>query len=405
MQRNRRAFFGFFPVPPASERDHGRERTAAGTFACSNPFFLRKHLQSVRGMIYYVEIFFRAVVYANRERSIFHPMMHLLKKKYQEHVSGRYLPCTVFCRDPLVLVSYDRDFLDRVPAFLEAFSKSRAKSVHVFLQLGWEHETPKNSEAFARTVKEVEARCDRLKITILANSENELRVLSGLGLHTVFCNQNAFVDESLYPVLKRPKKFDAIYVARLSPFKRHPLAAKIESLRLIGSKSWWIPGEEKYSDEIITGQLKHAVWTPHVDAKDIPAEIAAAHCGLCLSQVEGAMFVSIEYLLCGVPVVNTANIGGRDALFPDFAVKTVPDTPEAVAGAVREFVEHAPEPERIRAAALEKMKPHRETFRRLLNEVMAPETFPDSRAIPHKLLLRCTKTPLQFLRYGLRKPE
>ena len=332
-------------------------------------------------------------------------MMQFLKKMYWKHVTCRYLPCTVFCRDPLVLVSYDRDFLDNAPAFLGAFSKSRAKSVHVFLQLGWEHETPKNSEAFARKTKEVEARCDRLKITILANSENEVRVLSGLGLHAVFCNQNAFVVESRYPALKRPKKFDAIYVARLSPFKRHPLAAKIKSLRLIGSKSWWIPGEEKYSDEILAGPMKHAVWSPHVDAKDIPEELAAARCGLCLSKAEGAMFASIEYLLCGIPVVNTVNIGGRDELFPDFAVKTVPDTPEAVAEAVREFAEHAPEPEKIRAATLEKMKPHRETFRRLLNEAMAPETFPDSRPIPHKLILRCTKSPLQFLRYGLCKPE
>jgi glycosyltransferase involved in cell wall biosynthesis len=117
------------------------------------------------------------------------------------------------------------------------------------------------------------------------------------------------------------------------------------------------------------------------------------------------MFVSIEYLLCGIPVVNTENIGGRDEMFPDFAVKTVSDTPEAVAEAVQEFVEHAPEPEKIRAAALEKMKVHRETFRRLLNEAMAPKSFPDSCPIPHKLILRCTKTPLQLLRYGLRNPK
>ncbi len=331
-------------------------------------------------------------------------MMQRLKEQYRKHVASHYLPCTVFCRDPLVLVSYDTDFMGKAAAFLDAFSKSRAKSVHVFLQLGWEHETPKNSEPFARQIKEIQAQCDRLKITILANSENEVRVLSGLGLHTVFCNQNAFVDESRYPILKRPKKYDAIYIARLSPFKRHPLAAKIQSLRLVGSRCWWVPGEEKYSDEIIANQLKHAVWSPHVNARNIPAEVAAAHCGLCLSQVEGAMFVSIEYLLCGVPVVNTANLGGRDVLFSDFSVKTVPDTPEAVAEAVQEFVRHAPEPEKIRAVALEKMKPHRETLRRLLNEAMAPETFPDSRPLPHKLILRCTKTPLQYLRYGLRNP-
>jgi len=328
-----------------------------------------------------------------------------LKRWYQKHVTSRFLPCTVFCRDPLVLVSYDTDFTKNEQAFLDAFSESRAKTVHVFLQLGWERETPKNSEKFALQIKDILAKCGRLKVTILANSENEVRVLSGLGLHAVFCNQNAFVDESRYPILKCPKKYDAIYIARLSVFKRHPLAMKIASLRLIGPKSCRnIINEDEYSDNILADLLKHAVWSPHVNAKDIPAEIAAAHCGLCLSRVEGAMFVSIEYLLCGVPVVNTASIGGREALFSEDSVKTVPDTPEAVAEAVREFVEHAPEPETIRAAALEKMNPHRETLRRLLNEAMAPKMFPASRRFPHKLLLRCTKSPFQLLRYGLRKP-
>lgn len=331
------------------------------------------------------------------------PSLHKLKDIYREHVSNRYLPCTVFCRDPLVLASYDTDFIKNAPAFLGAFSKSRAKSVHVFLQLGWEHETQENSEPFARQIKEIQAQSERLKITILANSENETRVLSGLGLHAVFCNQNAFVDETCYPILYLPKQYDALYIARITPFKRHFLASQIESLHLIGHPAWKA-SEKDYTGEVVHNQLKHAVWSPHVDAKDIPAEIAAARCGLCLSEVEGASFVSIEYLLCGIPVVNTPNIGGRDVLLPDFAVKTVPDTPEAVAEAVREFAEHAPEPERIRAATLEKIKPHRETFRRLLNEAMAPKTFPDSRPIPHKLLLRCMKTPLQFLRYGLRKP-
>ena len=336
---------------------------------------------------------------------MFRQVVNRLKKLYQKYISDYYLPCTVFCRNPLIMVSYDTDFTKNASVFIEVFSKSHAKTIHVFLQLGWEHETPKNAEPFAQQIKDTLAQCPQLKITVLANSENEVRVLSSLGLHTVFCNQNAFVDESRYPILKRPKKFDAIYVARLSPFKRHPLAAKIKSLRLIGSKAWWSPKEEKYSDEILSNQLKHAKWSRHIDGKNIPAEIAQAHCGLCLSEVEGAMFVSIEYLLCGIPVVSTKSLGGRDVMFPDFAVKTVPDTPEAVAEAVQEFVEHVSEPERVRAAALEKMKVHRETFRRLLNEAMSPKSFPDSQPLPHKLFLRCTKKPLQLLRYGLRKPK
>ena len=83
-------------------------------------------------------------------------MMQLLREWYKKHVMSRYLPCTVFNRDPLVLVSYDRDFIRNAAAFLDAFSESSAKTVHVFLQLGWEHETPKNSETFVQQIEDIQ---------------------------------------------------------------------------------------------------------------------------------------------------------------------------------------------------------------------------------------------------------
>lgn len=331
-----------------------------------------------------------------------HKILSDLKNWYKHRVWRRYLPCTVFCRDPLVLVCYDTDFIRNAEPFLNVFGKSRAKSFHVFLQLGWEHETPENSVEFAETIKSVQSKCDRLTITVLANSENEERVLAGLGLRAVFCNQNAFVDEANYPILHVPKRYDAIYIARITPFKRHTLAEQIPSLRLVGEFAW-LESEKPYADDILHNRLKHADWTGHVNATAIPSEIAAARCGLCLSAAEGAMFVSIEYLLCGVPVVNTPNIGGRDALFPAFAVKTVKDTPEAVAAAVREFAEHAPAPEDIRDATLEKMELHRQTFRRLLNEAMSPQKLPEDYSFPHKLFLRRINTPAVLHRYGLRR--
>lgn len=40
-----------------------------------------------------------------------------------------------------------------------------------------------------------------------------------------------------------------------------------------------------------------------------------SRCGLILSAEEGACFAAMEYLLCGLPVVTTPNIGGRDEFF------------------------------------------------------------------------------------------
>ena len=103
--------------------------------------------------------------------------------------------------------------------------------------------------------------------------------------------------------------------------------------------------------------------------------------------------------------MNTANIGGRDAMFLDFAVKTVPDDPDSVAEAVQEFVENPPPPEKIRAATLEIMIKHRQVFRGLLNDAMSPKEYPASRKLPHKLFLRCPVLPWQMLNYQLIRPR
>ena len=326
-----------------------------------------------------------------------------LKKTIQDTLRNHFPPCSVFCRNPLVLAAYDSDFVRARDWFLAVFEKSPAESIHVFLQLGYERETPKSSVPFATDVRDILSACPRLKVTVLANTLKEVENLTSLGLHAVFCHQNAFLDENRYPVLHVPKRYDAIYIARFTPCKRHQLAAQIKSIRLIGNCVY--KKEQPYMDEMIGDKLKHADWVSAVSASRIPAEIAAARCGLCLSDIEGAMFVSAEYLLCGIPVVNTRNIGGRDELFPDFAVKTVPDDPAAVAAAVQDFVRNPLPPEEIRAAVLEKMEVHRKTFRKLLNEAMAPAHFPDSRRLPHKLLLRCTKRPLELCRYGIWYPR
>lgn len=90
--------------------------------------------------------------------------------------------------------------------------------------------------------------------------------------------------------------------------------------------------------------------------------------GLCLSGMEGAMFASMEYLLCGLPIVTTRSVGGRDAFFDPEYVITVEDTPEAVSAGVKEMCARAPDPARIRAQTLEKTAMHRGWLRNLLRE-------------------------------------
>jgi len=92
--------------------------------------------------------------------------------------------------------------------------------------------------------------------------------------------------------------------------------------------------------------------------------------GLCLSDCEGAMYVSAEYLLCGLPVVTTPNIGGRDYfLDAPYCVSAEPH-PEAVAQAVKYLGEQHFDPFAIRRAVLHKMLPQRERLITLVQSIL-----------------------------------
>ena len=154
-----------------------------------------------------------------------------------------------------------------------------------------------------------------------------------------------------------------LYTAKIEPFKRHHLAAKVARLAIAAHPFGY---SETYGNEI-KNTLSEATWLTKNFEKDsfmIPAEemvtyINQAKVGLCLSADEGAMYASAEYLLCGLPIVSTRSIGGRDAFFDDEYVKIVDDTPEAVAEGVEEMIAMNLNPHRIREKTIAKMKPHR----------------------------------------------
>lgn len=324
-------------------------------------------------------------------------MLYKLKQFIKGLIWEKYLPCFVLSRSPMIVFSYDRDFTSRKAEFLREFAGRGP--IHLFLLLGWQHETPKMAEPFAKELTEAMQELPSLSITVLANSAGEVETLTRLGIRTILCQQNAFIDERKYPIIKREKIYDAIYIARITPFKRHHLAEKVSSLRLIGD---FYESERPYVDKTLSG-LKHAAYTRQVKSSRIPGEISKAKCGLCLSCEEGAMFVSAEYLLCGIPIVDTANLGGRKTIYPPFACKEVADTPEAVAEAVAEYAKSTPEPETIRHAVIGNMEKYRETLRSELNRILTEHGKPPFQGrFPHKLGLRITRMPWVSWKYGLK---
>ncbi len=300
----------------------------------------------------------------------------------------KVLPATVLSRRPFVFAAYDWDFLKRVPEFAAALRNTESPAL--LLQLGWQHETPSASARLAAGIRRAVDAVPGLRVTVLANAAAEVQSLAGNGIETVLCHQNAFLDERRYLILPHVKKiYDAIYIARITPFKRHNLAAGVKSLRLIGSNSQY---EAEYARAVLA-KMPDAVYSSQWNSRLIYYPINQAHCGLCLSCEEGAMFVSAEYLLCGIPIVNTANIGGRDLMFPPFAVRNVPDSPEAVAEAVAHWAAKAPDPQEVRRAALELMMPYRTVLIELLRKLGVKESLLEcyQKHFPHKLGLRVSR--------------
>jgi hypothetical protein len=307
-------------------------------------------------------------------------------------IEGHSLPAYVIFRDPSVVISYFEDFLSHREPILNALS---GRKPHLIFQFGWHRETAERVGEVRREAEETLRLCPQAELIFLCNSEHETKLISAAGLRAEFCHQNAFLDESRYRIHSGTPKYDAIYIARITPFKRHYLAAKIPSLRLIGDHS---AREAAYFAQVMA-ELSHANWKRKVYSGFVSKAICEARCGLCLSAEEGAMFVSAEYLLCGRPLVSTANLGGRDALFGPNYTYRAEDTPDSVLAGVESMKQCPVPPAEIRARTIDKCRPHRERLIGILQDICdragvrrdAAAEWPTY--FTHKFGLRCFNGP------------
>jgi glycosyltransferase involved in cell wall biosynthesis len=192
------------------------------------------------------------------------------------------------------------------------------------------------------------------------------RELIDMGVSAHFINQNAFLDERLFTIQPDAIKiYDAVYNARMVPFKRHELAAEVSRLLIIGgtySQDDSVEHFHKVKAALPTAQFTMEMSPDCLAPQDVNLLLNQSRVGLCLSAVEGTMYAATEYLLCGLPVVSTASVGGRDSWFDPRFTRIVPDDPHAVADAVQELIALQISPDLIRAETLNRMWDHRRRF-------------------------------------------
>jgi tetratricopeptide (TPR) repeat protein len=213
-------------------------------------------------------------------------------------------------------------------------------------------------ERFVREAASLEARFKGARITFLANDVAELLLARESGLRADLLNNNAFVDENIYNIIPGYKKsFDAVYNARLIPYKRHYFAKSVESLILIVANQM-----PSVMVELNTLLPKAQISPYLLSVQRVVETINSAICGLTLSDKEGAMYASIECLLCGLPIVTTRNVGGRDWFFGEGYVLYADDTPESVAACVAQWRANPPSPEFVRENTMQRIRRERAVF-------------------------------------------
>ena len=314
----------------------------------------------------------------------------------KENILGKKLPVYLLNSTPFIIISYWHDFYNDLDEIIQYVPEN--KNCYFILQLGWHRETDERVKEIKKQIYSSVLKEERFKLLFLCNSKIEEDLFKNNGMAACYCHQNAFLDENKYRIRAINKKYDAIYIARITPFKRHYLSKNIRNLFLIGSHS---DKEEDFFNKTLE-ELNHATWKEKVYARDIFKYINQARVGLCLSKEEGAMFVSAEYLLCGLPVVNTRNLGGRDGIFSDYNSITCEDKPEPVAESVQKLIDKNLDPEKIRQETILQFNFHRKTFIELIQDIHKTEnsnidfTKEWEKVFVHKFGLRCSNIKLLF---------
>lgn len=295
-------------------------------------------------------------------------------RKFVGHLIGPYL---LLSSDPPILRVCDWVLREKSFGIRQVFEFLANEPAYFLVPLSWTHERRPEAVEELRRWREAHLRAyPEHRFIHTCNTEAERALFESKGLDAILFNSNAALDERIYRILPDVRRrFDAVYDARISRFKRHELAAGIVSLALISKRV----GDQDIEDYEQTTQrlLAHAHWFNNPFRADfrVLSEEEVNYClnqcrvGLCLSAQEGQMRASIQYLLAGLPVVSTPSLGGRDVFFEDDYALIVEPTADAVAAGVQAMIARNIPAEIIRARALEKVAEHRERLISLVNQI------------------------------------
>ena len=162
------------------------------------------------------------------------------------------------------------------------------------------------------------------------------------------------------------KTYNAVYVARKSPSKRHHLTNDVKNLALICGNNHNNPNDYQLINYVYLNDNP-------LPLEEVCKKINQSYVGLMLSETEGACFSSSEYLLCGIPIISTKSFGGREFWYNDHNSIIVEPDPKKIAQAVEDTINHYNKYDKlkIRNDHIEKQKILRNKFIKKLKELFS----------------------------------
>ncbi|MEO6589402.1 MAG: glycosyltransferase family 1 protein [Pyrinomonadaceae bacterium] len=300
------------------------------------------------------------------------PLAERFAKLYQRYIA----PYFVVSAEPLIIhIPFFRQYAELAEnSYGILFQYLREKKVYLLCSWGGYIEKEDEVEQLAAWQNEFLKTHKYFIFTHLCNTKTQLETFGRFGLDAISCNHNSFIDEKIFfPQPNKQKIFDAVYDATLSVWKRHFLAEKIKKLALI----YYNVQTEKKTESRVKETFAAAEFFNHtptgeykrLSVREVNECLNLCRVGLCLSEEEGAMYASIQYLLCGLPVVTTPSRGGRDVFFDDEYVLTVKPDAGAVKEAVETLIKKDLSPVDVRQKTLEKIYQHRQRFINLIQSI------------------------------------
>jgi glycosyltransferase involved in cell wall biosynthesis len=198
------------------------------------------------------------------------------------------------------------------------------------------------------------------RVHFMCDAESTNRLLRRFGFPGELVAISGYINEHKYRITGAAKSYDAVYAARMAPYKRLHLAAKVPSL-FVQTYGDCRTADGAYDLHAYEPRIRHCdfnrEWVPEDEVVNI---YNRGRVGLALSEREGAMLASVEYMLCGLSLVSTRCSGGREQFFDDRYVSVVDPTPEAVAAGVQALLDRSVDPQLVRTETLRKLQQHRE---------------------------------------------